>query len=194
MKARLLPIAGLWLLLNLAFFVAVIMPAWTAIRDQAATAQDLQTRMGSLRREQREHELVNALLTGIEQFRHRIPPQGSILAMTRRLTDQAHRLQLHVPSIKYQPVPVPEEDLVRLAIQLDVEGPYGAIRRFLYELEGLQDPLMIEKLVLTNPRGTERLTLRLQLAAYFLAEGGSPKVGTVAAGRPGQGTDNPGKR
>jgi len=194
MRGRLLYIAGGVLLLNLAFFVVMLLPARSAVSDHAATLQDLQARVRSLRREQREQELVNSLLTGIEQFRTRIPPQGATLAMIRRLTDQARRLQLHVPSIRYQPTDLPEEALVKLAVQMEVDGPYGAIRRFLYELEGLQDPLMIEKLVLTNHRGTDRLTLRLQLAAFFLAESAGQEKGQTIPGRPAQETRNRAKR
>jgi hypothetical protein len=53
---------------------------------------------------------------------------------------------------------------------MEVEGRYGAVRRFLYEVEGLQDPLMIERVALTSQRGIDRLNLRLEMAAYFLAE------------------------
>jgi Tfp pilus assembly protein PilO len=170
MKPRLLYLAGALLALNLAFFGLAIVPARQALRVHAAAIQDLHLRMGSLRREQREQELVAAVLKGMEQFRSRIPPQGAIPAMIRRVTDQARRLQLHVPSVKYQPGDVSEEELVKLTVQMEVEGRYGAIRRFLYEVEGLQDPLVIERVALTNHRGVDRLNLRLEMAAYFLAE------------------------
>jgi Tfp pilus assembly protein PilO len=80
-----------------------------------------------------------------------------------------------VPSVKYQPGDVAEEELVKLTVQMEVEGGYGAIRRFLYEVEGLQDPLMIERVALTSSRGIDRLNLRLEMAAYFLAEQGLSK-------------------
>lgn len=170
MKPRLPYLAGALLALNLAFFGLAIVPARQALRVHAAAFQDLHARMGSLRREQREQELLASLLKGMEQFRNRIPPQGAIPAMIRRVTDQARRLQLHVPSVKYQPGDVSEEELVKLSVQMEVEGRYGAVRRFLYEVEGLQDPMMVERLVLTSQRGIDRLNLRLEMAAYFLAE------------------------
>ena len=170
MKPRLPYLAGALLALNLAFFGLAIVPARQALRVHAAAFQDLHARMGSLRREQREQELLASLLKGMEQFRSRIPPQGAIPAMIRRVTDQARRLQLHVPSVKYQPGDVSEEELVKLSVQMEVEGRYGAVRRFLYEVEGLQDPMMIERVALTSQRGIDRLNLRLEMAAYFLAE------------------------
>ena len=173
MKHRLLWLALFLLLLNLAFFAAVTLPIRRTVRAHAATVRDLQARMQSLRHEQREQQLVAALLKGMEEFRNRIPPQGAILQMIRRVTDQARRLKLHVPSVKYQPGEVPEEELVKLTVQMEVDGTYAAIRRFLYEVEGLQDPLVLEKLVLTSQRGKDRLSLRLEMAVYFLAEGSS---------------------
>lgn len=170
MKHRLLYLAVFLLLLNVAFFSLAVLPARRAVRAHAATLQDLQVRMRSLRLEQREQKHIAAMRKGMEKFRNRIPPQGAILQMIRRITDQARRLQLHVPSVAYQPGEVPEDELVKLTVQMEVEGRYAAIRRFLYEVEGLQDPLMIEKLVLTTQREVDRLTLRLQMAAYFLAE------------------------
>ena len=173
MKHRLLWLALFLLLLNLAFFAAVTLPTRRTVRAHAATVRDLQARIQSLRHEQREQQLVAALLKGMEEFRNRIPPQGAILQMIRRVTDQARRLKLHVPSVKYQPEEVPEEELVKLTVQMEVDGTYAAIRRFLYEVEGLQDPLVLEKLVLTSQRGKDRLSLRLEMAVYFLAEGSS---------------------
>jgi Tfp pilus assembly protein PilO len=117
------------------------------------------------------------------QFRNRIPPQESILAMIRRVTDQARRLNLYVPSVKYQPGEVPEDALVKLTVQMEVGGKYAAIRRFLYEIEGLQDPLLIEKVVLTSRRGMDRLSLRLAIAAYFLDEERRPADREAGTGR-----------
>lgn len=177
MKHRLLWLALFLLLLNLAFFAAVTLPTRQTVRAHAATVRDLQARIQSLRHEQREQQLVAALLKGMEEFRNRIPPQGAILQMIRRVTDQARRLKLHVPSVKYQPEEVPEEELVKLTVQMEVDGTYAAIRRFLYEVEGLQDPLVLEKLVLTSQRGKDRLSLRLEMAVYFLTEGSSTGPG-----------------
>jgi len=103
--------------------------------------------------------------------------------MIRRVTDLARKLRLSVPSVKYDPVEVTEEALVKLTVQMEVGGKYAAIRRFLYEIEGLQDPLLIEKVVLTSQRGMDRLSLRLAIAAYFLDEERRPANREAGAGR-----------
>jgi Tfp pilus assembly protein PilO len=170
MKSRLLYVAGFFLLLNLAFFVFAILPARRAERAQLAALQVLHARIRVLRLEHRSQQVMHALLGKMEQFRNQIPPQEAILAMVRRVTDEARRLELRIPSIKYQPGDVREDDLVKLTVQMEVAGSYGGVRRFLYEVEGLQDPLMIEKLVLSSQRGANQLTLQLQMAAFFLTE------------------------
>ncbi|MFQ5801933.1 MAG: type 4a pilus biogenesis protein PilO [Candidatus Methylomirabilales bacterium] len=184
MKHRLLFLALFLLLLNLAFFFLVILPARRALVVHAATLQDLQAQIRSLRHERRQQEVLDSVLKGVQQFRNRIPPQGTILSMIRRVTDQAQRLDLDVPSVNYQPAKVTEEELVKLTVQMEVEGSYGGVRRFLYEVEGLQDPLVIEKVVLTSRRGTDRLSLRLQMAAYFLVETDSGRVNRPATEDP----------
>jgi Tfp pilus assembly protein PilO len=188
MKFRLLYLAAFCLLLNLAFFFLAIVPARRAERAHTATLQVLHTRMRVLRLEHRSQQVMHALLNKMEEFRNQIPPQGAILAMIRRVTDEARRLKLHVPSVKYDPGDVPEDELVKLTVEMQVEGRYAAVRRFLYEVEGLQDPLMIEKLVLTSPPGANQLTLRLQMAAYFLPEAESTKAKKAATAHPVQET------
>jgi Tfp pilus assembly protein PilO len=184
MKPRLLYLAAFLLLLNLAFFLLAILPARRAARAHAVTLQVLHARMRVLRLEHRSQQVMHALLKKMEQFRDQIPPQGAILAMVRRITDEARRLELHVPSVKYQPGDVAEDELVKLTVQMEVGGRYAAIRRFLYEVEGLQDPLMIEKLVLSSQRGANQLTLQLQLAAYFLPEADAKKAKKAARAYP----------
>jgi Tfp pilus assembly protein PilO len=104
--------------------------------------------------------------------------------MIRRVTDQARRLELEVPSVKYQPSEVKGDEVMKLTVQMELEGSYAGIRRFLYEVEGLQEPLSIEKVNLTSQTGQQqktmdRIALRLQMAAFFRAEGG-----TVPSGQP----------
>jgi hypothetical protein len=48
-----------------------------------------------------------------------------------------------------------------------VEGPYSKIRRYLYELETMHRHLVIERLILRDPKGTSELQVQLQLAVYL---------------------------
>lgn len=170
MKHRLLILALALLVLNFAFFFLTILPTRRTVRAHAATVQDLQARLQSLRHEQQQQQVLESLLKRMDQFRNEIPPHGAIVQMVRRVTDQAGKLHLSVPSVKYHPLEVKEEPLVKLTVQMELQGKYTAIRRFLYEMEGLQNPLVIEKLVLTSQQGMDRLSLQLEMAAYFLDE------------------------
>ncbi|MFQ6013737.1 MAG: type 4a pilus biogenesis protein PilO [Thermoplasmata archaeon] len=176
MKNRLLIASLILLLVNVAFFVAVVLPARRAALVHAATLESLHTRMRSLRHEQWQQQALGSLQKNMGQFRERIPPQGAILALIRRVTSQAERLGVRVPSVRYQPQEVSGEDFLKLTVQMVVDGPYRGIRRFLYEIEGLQDPLIIEKVVLTSKGEVGRITLQLQMAAYFLSEGARSTV------------------
>ena len=183
MKHRLLIVALALLLLNFVFFFVVILPARRTVRAHAAAVQDLQVRLQSLRHEQRQQQVLESLVKRMDQFRNGIPPHGAIIQMIRRVMDQARQLHLSVPSVTYQPVEVTEDPLVKLGVHMEVGGNYAAIRRFLYEVEGLQHPLVIEKLVLTSGQEMGRLSLRLEMAAYFLDEGGNEVNRQVKKGR-----------
>lgn len=176
MRDRSLLLAFLLLLLNLSFFLLVVLPLRREARAQEEVLRDLQTRNLQLQQELTQQEVFLSVYGEVERYRHRIPPPGSILAMIRRVTDQARRLDLEVPSVNYQPTEVKGGELMKLTVQMEVEGSYAGIRRFLYEVEGLQEPLRIEKLNLTSQskqKRMDRIALRLQLAAFFRAEGGT---------------------
>lgn len=176
MRDRYLTLSLLLLLLNLSFFLFFVLPVRREAAAQGEILQNLQIRNRQLQQELKQQEVFLSLYKEAERYRHRIPPGGSILAMIRRVTDQAGRLTLEVPSVKYQPTEVKGEELMKLTVQMEVEGSYTGIRRFLYEVEGLQEPLSIEKVNLTSQtgqKGAGRITLRLQMAAFFRAEAGT---------------------
>jgi Tfp pilus assembly protein PilO len=183
MKHRLLALALAGLVLNLAFFFVAVLPTRRTARAHASTVQELQARLRSLRHEEQQQEILESLVKRMDQFRSEIPPHGAIIQMVRRITDEARKLRLSVPSVKYQPMEMTEEPLVKLSVQMEVGGSYAATRRFLYEVEGLQDPLVIEKLVLTSRQQKDRLTLRLEMAAYFLDETASGVAREAQGGR-----------
>lgn len=184
MKHRLLMLAMALLLLNVAFFLVATVPGRRTARAHAATVQDLESRLRSLRDEERQQQILESLMKRMDQFRTRIPPHGAIIQMVRRITDEARKLDLAVPSVNYRPAELTEGPLVKLTVQMEVQGKYTAVRRFLYEVEGLQESLVVQKLVLTSRQGMDRLSLRLEMGAYFLDEAGSrltrePKEGKV---------------
>jgi len=184
MKDRYLILSLLLLLPNLAFFLLTVLPLRREAAAQGEILRELQSRNRQLQQELKQQEVLLSVYREAERYRHRIPPPGSIVAMIRRVTDQARRLDLEVPSVKYEPSEVKGGELTKVTVQMEVEGSYAGIRRFLYEVEGLQEPLSIEKLNLTSQakdKGMDRIALRLQMAVFFRAEGGTvPKEQPVS--------------
>jgi len=73
---------------------------------------------------------------------------------------------VNIPTVDYSPSEVKEAGLTKVTISMAVEGTYGKIRRYLYELEAMRRHLVIERMTLTDPRGTSELQVRLQLSVY----------------------------
>lgn len=175
MRDRVVILSLLLLLLNVAFFLLVVLPLRQEVATQGGTLRELQLQHRQLQQALKEQHAFLALQQDAERYRHRIPPPGAIVAMIRRVTDQARRLNLEVLSVKYQPLEVKGEELTKLTAQMEVEGSYAGIRRFLYEVEGLQEPFSIEKLNLASQAKEkgDRIALRLQMAAFFRGEEGT---------------------
>jgi Tfp pilus assembly protein PilO len=64
---------------------------------------------------------------------------------------------------------VKESTLTRLGISLDLQGDYGAIRRFVHLLETAPEFTIIENVTLTSSE-QGRLQLNLALATYYRTE------------------------
>ncbi|MFQ5839638.1 MAG: type 4a pilus biogenesis protein PilO [Candidatus Methylomirabilales bacterium] len=162
--------AGLILVVNLGVGVFVTLPLFRDVGSQGERLLSLETRTQSLRRDYRQRAMFLKAAERIAQYRQGIPPPGAIVSMIRRITNLGSKLSLEVVNGAYRPVEVREDDLLRLSFQMDIEGSYAGVRRFLYEIEGLPEPLAIERLTITDAarsRKAEQLRLRLEMASYF---------------------------
>jgi Type II secretion system (T2SS), protein M subtype b len=69
--------------------------------------------------------------------------------------------------VTYAPSEMKEASLIKLVVTMGVEGTYGKIRRYLYELEGMRRFLVIERLSLRDSKGSSDVQVQLQLALYL---------------------------
>jgi len=161
-----------WLLLGLAVanvlaFVLLVLPARSQRGQQENQLLDLQRRIRGLQHETQSGALQLTAFREVEAFAQGYPPQEDLVPLMGRLTKLAQSLALEVPSVDYRPTPVKETGLVKVTISMSVEGTYGKIRRFLYDLESMRRELMIESLSLKGVKGTSGLQVQLQLAVYI---------------------------
>ena len=158
--------AGLVLANALVLFL-LLLPAWEQRSDAEAQVRDLERTVRSLQREARSSETLLAGLRDVNEFSQGYPRRADLVGLMSQLTKLAKSQSLQVPEVNYQPSELKEIALTKVAVSMGIEGPYGKIRRFLYELEGLRRFLVIERLSLSDPKGTSDLQVRLQLALYL---------------------------
>lgn len=164
---------GLWLLVlglvavNGLALVLLVLPARSQRGQEENQLLDLQRRIRSVQREAQSGDAMLTAFREVEEFAQGYPPQEDLLPLIGRLTKLAQSLALEVPSVDYRPTAVKEVGLTKVTVSMGVEGNYGKIRRFLYDLETMRRQLVIESVSLTDPRGISNLQVRLQLALYF---------------------------
>ena len=154
-------------LANALALVLFLLPAWEQRTELEAQVRNLEQTMRGLQRETRSSETQLSAFREVEEFSQGYPRRTDLVGLMGRLTKLAQSLSLQVPDVSYSPSEMKEASLTKLVVTLGVEGTYGKIRRYLYELEGMRRFLVIERLSLRDSKGTSDVQVQLQLALYL---------------------------
>jgi Tfp pilus assembly protein PilO len=155
------------LLANGLVLALLVLPARHQRVQQENQLLDLQRRIRGVKREGESSEVFLTTVRQVEEFARGYPTRAELVGLIGRLTKLARSLSVEVPTVDYKPSEVKEAGLTKVTLLMAVEGTYGKIRRFLYDLEGMRRYLVIERVSLRDPRGTSELQMQLQLAVYF---------------------------
>ena len=115
-------------------FAILVMPAREQRQEQEQQLLDLQRRIRTL---QREGESSEAVLTGIREaddFGQGFPSRTALMGVIGQLPRLARSLGVNAPTVDYRPAEVKDAGLMKVTVTMTVEGTYGKIRRYLYEL------------------------------------------------------------
>jgi Tfp pilus assembly protein PilO len=163
----------LWLLVlglaaaNGLVLMLLVLPTRSQKFQEENQVLDLQRRIRTLQREAQSGDGIVTAFREVEEFAQGYPPSAELVPLIGRLTTLARSLALEIPTVEYKPAAVKEVGLTKITVTMGVEGNYGKIRRFLYDLESMRHHLVIESLSLADPKGISDLQVRLQLALYF---------------------------
>ncbi len=155
------------LLANGVVLVLLVLPARSQRLQQEDRLLDLQRSIRALQREGQSSEALLTAFREIEDFARGYPRRADLVALIGRLTRLARSLAVNVPAVAYRPSEVKEAGLTKVNLLMAVDGTYGKIRRYLYELEAMRRHLVIERVSLKDPKGTSDLQVQLQLAVYL---------------------------
>jgi len=177
-RAVVVPLAAA-AVLNIAAYVLIVYPLSLRV-----SATELRQRSAELQRAaaEREYAASRAMLTSkdradveLRKFYSEILPDdlaGARRISYARLAQLAKDADLRYERRSYEPNANYEGSLQKVKISMVLEGEYRNIRRFIHDLEIAPEFIVIEDVALAE--GTEPnapLTLTLQLATYFRAEG-----------------------
>jgi Tfp pilus assembly protein PilO len=154
-------------LANVLALLLLLLPAWEQRTELEAQVRSLGQTMRGLQRETRSSETQLSAFREVEEFSQGYPRRTDLVGLMGRLTKLAQSLSLQVPDVTYTPSEMKEVSLTKLVVTMGVEGTYGKIRRYLYELEGMRRFLVIERLSLRDSKGTSDVQVQLQLALYL---------------------------
>ena len=154
-------------LANALALVLLLLPAWEQRTELEAQVRNLEQTMRGLQRETRSSETQLSAFREVEEFSQGYPRRADLVGLIGRLTKLAQSLSLQVPDVTYTPSEMKEASLTKLVVTMGVEGTYGKIRRYLYELEGMRRFLVIERLSLRDSKEASDVQVQLQLALYL---------------------------
>jgi Tfp pilus assembly protein PilO len=172
------------LLLNVAGFLTY----------RALYAGKAQTRRSEVERARTQHvklverrERAQALASQAEQNERRLvgmytdyfqTQEQRITKVIAEVKDLAEKAGLDPPGIRYPDEPIESFGLVKRSIVFNVEGTYGALRRFVNFLE-LTDSFVILEEIRPGDQGSgsgSRLSIALKVATFFLDDEIDPQA------------------
>jgi Tfp pilus assembly protein PilO len=148
-------------------FALLVLPARVQQQGQERQLLDLQRRIRTLQREGESSESMLTAFREVDEYSQSFPSRADLMGIIGQLPRLGRSLGVDVPTVDYKPSEVKDASLMKVTIVMSVEGAYSKIRRYLYELQTMRSHLVIERLVLRDPRGTSDLQMQLQLAVYL---------------------------
>ncbi len=164
-------------IINVLVFAFVVYPLQS---DVANVEQRTRESEAALAAAQAEFGNANGTLTGkdralkeLDTFYRSVLAQdltGARRLTFARLAELASQANLDFERRRYEPVIERGSNLTRLKVSMDVEGSYGDIRDFIYEIESSPEFVVIDDVTLAD-NADEALRLTLQLSTYFRTTG-----------------------
>ncbi|MBI5561017.1 MAG: type 4a pilus biogenesis protein PilO [Deltaproteobacteria bacterium] len=153
-------------------FVFVFILAINGVITVAVTARQkeeirlLEEKVASL---SRRAALKTNIPEDIGTFEKRLPDSKGLTKVIGDVFSAAKKNGLAVPAGDYSPETSSEAGFSRYTVSFPVEGRYPEIKKFIYDLETLKHPVVIEEIAFSRSKKSEgTIELRLRLSVYFI--------------------------
>lgn len=113
--------------------------------------------------------------SGVLAFKKRLPQRSELTRVLSEVFAIARRNGLKIEAGDYSPETVRDTDISRYTFSFPVEGGYGQIKKFIYDVEALRYPLVIEEIGLVSGKGDKKedanvngIGLKMKVSIYFM--------------------------
>ena len=108
-------------------------------------------------------------VSDIEVFTGRMPNEKGLPKALASIFDIARKNGLNIPSGDYAPETVSEAGISKYTISFPVEGSYPEIKKFIYGIENMNVPVVVEDIAFSRSKGTSgAIELKIRLSVYFI--------------------------
>ncbi len=108
-------------------------------------------------------------MAGLEALRKSLPDKQGLTEVINEVFRAAKKSGLKIPAGDYGPETVKEAGVSRYSISFPVEGRYEQIKGFIFEVETLKHPVVVEEVMLSGSKTEEGVIgLKINISVYFL--------------------------
>ena len=112
---------------------------------------------------------IGMLLEDVATFKKRLPSADALSRVIDDVYVSARRNGLSIEKGIYTPKSVNEMEISRYSISFPVQGRYKDIKKFIYDLETLKHPLVLDEISLARSKGGRGIVeLNIMVSTYFL--------------------------
>ncbi len=135
-------------------YAFAVTPAGTRLVDEQKRYRELKKQYADAVLFRKQKEDLKGLQAGI-------PTQKDVPILIKELVQTARRLNLSVGAINSD-IPQPGSGgLTMLTFMVPVSGPYGSVKRFIYDIETSDRMVGIQDLKLDSEKGSVKLQMKL---------------------------------
>ena len=126
-----------------------------------------QETLDALHRQRLSGQRAKTAQQTLSQFWQDLPAQQEFTHVGVRLNTLAKQNKVTIPGMEYRVESLKQEDIPKGSITFQALGSYGAIRRFIYQLEKTGPYLIIEKLTAERTKERDNVAFKLQIGTFF---------------------------
>jgi len=158
---------GLLLLLNITTFVLIGIFQKPALERKKVAWSEQRKRLDALARGDVTVAYRNAK-ADLEKLQAMIPDKRRFPSLLGQIMESSSLCSVASDSLTYKPLTLKDQNLFAYEVSMSVNGRYAAIRCFLYEMQTLEQLVVVDGIKLSNKDPyVENVTMELQMTAYL---------------------------